>query len=100
MLLPLINKIKQLSVKHKNNKFSYYLLNNLRRIFPMFIFQMQLKGKLSNGDKFDSEYIEKRVNYYNRLSINTPLLPSAIKLSQLKLGKKLKVTCIFLLVVF
>ena len=91
MFLPVINKIKQLSFKHQNNKFSYYLLNNLRRIFPMFIFQKQLKAKLNSGLKFDSDYVEKRVNYYNRLSTNTPLLPTAIKLSELKLGKKLKV---------
>lgn len=91
MFLSVINKIKQLSFKHQNNKFEYYLLNNLRRIFPLFIFRNRLKGKLASSKKFDMSYVQKRVNYYNRLEKNCTLLPAAIKLSELKLGKKLKV---------
>jgi hypothetical protein len=91
MFLPVINKIKQLSFKHQNNKIGYYALNNLRRIFPFFIFQRRLKRKLNLSERFDMEYVQQRVNYYNRLEKNCPLLPSAIQLSELKLGKKMKV---------
>jgi Glycosyl transferase family 90 len=91
MFLPVINKIKQLSFKHQNNKMGYYLLNNFRRIFPLFIFRARLKGKLNKSKLFDPEYVQKRVDYYNRLETQCPLLPTAIKLSELKLGKKLKV---------
>lgn len=91
MFYALKNKIKQLSFRHQNNKFSYYFLNNLRRIFPLYLFQSQLEQKLNSISKFDSAYIQKRVNYYNKIDVRSKLNTEAIELSKLKLGKKMKV---------
>ena len=85
------SKLKQLSSKHQNNKIWYYFLNNLRRLFPSFIFRNRLKKKLECLKEFDVDYIQKRVDYYNGLPDGTTLPSTAPELSQLTLGKKLKV---------
>jgi len=84
-------KLKNLSIKHQNNKAWYYLLNNLRRIFPSFLFRHRLKSKLNYSAGCDPEYIQRRVNYYNRLETATKLPATTPSLSELKLGKSLKV---------
>ncbi len=85
------SKLKQLSFKHQNNKIWYYFRNNLRRLFPSFIFRCQLEKKLRSLQEFDVDYIQKRVDYYNGLTNVCPLPPNAPELSELKLGKKMKV---------
>ena len=64
----MFSDIKRLSSKHKNNKPAYYGLNYLRLTIPSLIFRKRLDKKLAAKDTFDSDYIEKRVNYYNRLT--------------------------------
>ena len=91
MFHTLKSKLKQLSFKHQNNKIWYYFLNNLRRLFPSFIFRNRLKNKLKSLNEFDVNYIQKRVDYYNGLKDGTTLPSNTPELSQLKLGKKLKV---------
>lgn len=91
MFYALKNKIKQLSFRHQNNKVWYYLQNHLRRFLPLGIFQSQLEGKLDKISNYDLQYIQQRVNYYNKLDVNAPLSTNAIPLSELKLGKKMKV---------
>lgn len=85
------SKLKQLSFKHQNNKLWYYFLNNLRRLFPSFIFRSRLEHKLERLKEFDADYIQKRVDYYNGLPDGTALPANTPELSQLKLGKRLKV---------
>jgi hypothetical protein len=85
------SKLKQLSFIHQNNKVWYYFLNNLRRLFPSFIFRYRLEKKLRSLNELDVEYIQKRVDYYNSLPDGTTLPEDTPELSQLKLGKKLKV---------
>ncbi len=87
----MFSDLKNLSVKHQNNKVGYYLLNNLRRIFPSFLFRNRFKTKLNCSSDFDPEYIQKRVNYYNRLESNAKLPQTTPTLSELKLGKSMKV---------
>lgn len=91
MFHTLKSKLKQLSFKHQNNKAWYYFLNNLRRLFPSIIFRNRLKKKLRSLNEFDVNYIQKRVDYYNGLINETALPANTPELSQLKLGKRLKV---------
>jgi hypothetical protein len=55
---------------------------------PSIIFQAKLKHKLSEINKFDSEYVQKRVDYYNKLDKVCELSTSVSPISELKLGKK------------
>jgi len=91
MFHTLKSKLKQLSFKHQNNKVWYYFLNNLRKLFPSFIFRNRFEKILKSLKEFDVEYIQKRVDYYNSLLDGTILPENTPELSQLKLGKKLKV---------
>src|ERR1035437_9192055 len=85
------SKLKQLTFKHQNNKIWYYFRNNVRRLFPSFIFRNRLGKKLRSLEEFDLDYIQKRVDYYNRLEAGTTLPANTPELSKLKLGKELKV---------
>lgn len=67
----------------KNPKFIYYLINVWRLILPKFFFQIQLQRKLASlSYRADREYIEERVNYYNKLSQPLSLPLSAQHLSE------------------
>jgi len=87
----MLSNFKRLSFRHKNNKLWYYLLNNIRRFFPpSSFFQKRLSARLSRKKDFDTDYVLRRVNYYNRLEKQCVLSASAISLSDFKLGKKEK----------
>ena len=61
------------SIKHRNNKQKYYLLNYLGLLIPDFLFRNSLKKKLNSLSNFDYEYIKNRVNYYNKLNKKSKL---------------------------
>ena len=77
--------------RHKNIKLIYYGLNLFRQLIPGFFFRRQLKKKLLKVSTYNLTYIRQRLNYYNKMESVQPLAEDAIMLSQLKLGKKLKV---------
>ena len=56
------------SIKHRNNKQKYYLLNYLSLLIPDFFYRNNLRKKLNSLSDFDFDYIKKRVNYYNKLN--------------------------------
>jgi len=86
----MFSNFKRLSFKHKNNKPWYYFHNYLRQYFPQTLFSSNLENRLGLIQKFDTDYILKRVNYYNQLN-EIRILPSETKtLSEFKLGKKEK----------
>jgi hypothetical protein len=87
----MFSNFKRLSFRHKNNKPFYYVKNHIRRLIPTLVYESKLQNKLAKIDNFDREYIEMRVNYYNKLSKSTPLSDKAITLSELKLGNTFKV---------
>ena len=73
----------------KNPKFIYYSVNALRLIIPKGIFRLRLQGKLSSlSRRKDKEYIEHRVDYYNKLSGTVQLPSSAPHLSEHKMSKQ------------
>jgi len=86
----MFSNFKRLSFKHKNNKFWYYFKNNARQFIPTSIFQKRLEQKLNSIQEFDSNYIQKRVDYYNQLDEICEISENAQPLSGLKLGKKMK----------
>ncbi|MDE5022660.1 lipopolysaccharide A protein, partial [Francisella tularensis subsp. holarctica] len=49
-------------------KLKYYIKNISITIINKKLFELSLEHKLKSITKFDKEYIEYRVNYYNRLS--------------------------------
>jgi hypothetical protein len=85
-----LSSLKRLTFKHQNNKIWYYLHNNLRRLYPSSIFQSRLERVLMSIDKFDSDNIQRRVNYYNRLDKIHSFTSDTLPLSNLKLGKSMK----------
>ncbi|TGA73311.1 lipopolysaccharide A protein [Aliivibrio fischeri] len=50
-------------------KFRYYVANGSITIIPAFILQALGKKTLQSRTSFDQDYIEQRVNYYNKLDI-------------------------------
>ena len=49
-------------------KLKYYANNLVKDILPKKLFEANLESKLRDISKFDKNYIEYRVNYYNKLS--------------------------------
>lgn len=85
---------KKINVRHKNNKFLYYLKVLARQLVPSGIFQSKLKDKLNELNtysKAEQDQILARVNYYNKLWSIKPLLTGAVELGKLKLPEKQKV---------
>jgi hypothetical protein len=83
--------LKRVSNKHKNNKFKYYLEGYFNTYAPKFLFRCLLKSKLSAQKQFDSDYLQMRIDYYNRLNHVTMLPDESIALKNFKLPEKLKV---------
>ena len=73
----------------KNPKFIYYSVNVFRLITPKCFFRIRLQRRLASlSRRKDKEYIEQRVNYYNKLSSEVKLPASAIQLSEHKMSKQ------------
>ncbi len=62
-----------LSLRHKNNKFLFYLRGFLRLVFLKTNATKSLGKKLAKINSLDEAYIENRVNYYNKLDKPIPL---------------------------
>lgn len=76
----------------KNPKFIYYSVNVFRLALPKFIFRRRLRRRLkSRYYQINKDYIDIRVNYYNKLSQEVQLPTTAVKLKNHKMGSKHKV---------
>lgn len=83
------NKLLYKLCSGKNFKFVYYGINVFRWLMPSFIFRIRLKNKLASlAGRQDWEYIQQRVNYYNKLSPNIVLPALAPRLSEHKAAKQ------------
>ena len=74
-------ELKRVSYKHKNNKVAYYLINYIRQFIPISFYQKKLAQKIHSKEQLS--VIQKRVEYYNKLS-NTITLKSPVQLSDIK----------------
>lgn len=74
-------ELKRISYKHKNNKPTYYLINYIRQFIPSVYYQKKIRQKLNSKEHLSG--IQKRVDYYNKLS-NTTTLKDPIPLSDIK----------------
>ena len=84
-------RYKRLVFVNKNNKLFYYIRNIYRQLLPKSIFRSQLCKKLETVTDDERDYINQRVNYYNKLDKNTTLPEDSIRLGNIKLPKKNRV---------
>ncbi len=74
-------ELKRISYKHKNNKPTYYLINYIRQFIPSVYYQKKIRQKINSKKHLSG--IQKRVDYYNKLS-NTIILKNPTALSDIK----------------
>jgi len=83
--------LKFLFASGKNSKLPYYIRNYSKVILPKFLFQSRLENKLDSiNSRSDAEYINSRVNYYNKLETAQELPESSQRLADLKKSKKVR----------
>ena len=88
----MLDNLKRVSFKHKNNKPWYYLKNHIRLILPNRSYQKNLFSKIESlSQKCDMDEVEQRLNYYNRLENTFDLPNTAEKLTDFKLKNHFKV---------
>ncbi len=80
--------MKVIAKNFKNNKFLYYLKGFLSLLTPKFIYQNRLSKILLSIPNEKLDYIQKRVNYYNKIENNNQFDENWPKLSELKIKKK------------
>ena len=76
--------------KYKNNRPIYYLKAILRELFPDFFCRIRLKLKLKNQADFDILYIQRRVNYYNKLENYNHQLNLLLQLTEFRIPPKIR----------
>ena len=84
------SSLKRLSFKHKNNKFFFYIAGYSRLFVPNWLYFLRLDKELLRIKQYDVDYINGRVEYYNKLDGSYVMPQDVDRLSDLKLGKKLK----------
>lgn len=72
----------------KNNKITYYVRNIIRFILGGFFYRKKLHKLLKNITKYDKEYIDNRVNYYNKLDSHYSCDESFITIKDFRKSKK------------
>lgn len=80
-----------MSFRHKNNKPWYYIKNYIRLYIPQGIYRHRLNKKLSTINRYDADYINYRLNYYNRLDKDYQIPDNAEALPDFKLKNHFKV---------
>jgi len=76
--------------KYKNNRPIYYARAILRELFPDFLCRLQLKSRLKSQAGFDIKYIQRRVNYYNKLAECGPQLGFLSTLSEFRIPPRIR----------
>ena len=70
--------------KYKNVKSFYYLRNTLLLLIPRILYRLRLKSELRKLNNHKKEYIQSRVNYYNKINQNFNISTSAITNKELR----------------
>lgn len=68
----------------KNSKFIYYFSNTIIKLVPNFIFKIRLDYLLNKKSYLGDEYIDYRVNYYNKLSKNFSVDKDGFQINRFK----------------
>jgi hypothetical protein len=76
--------------KYKNNRPIYYIKAIVRELLPDYLCRIQLKSRVKSQNGFDIGYIQKRVDYYNKLDDCRPPSEFLPKLSEFKIPKKIR----------
>lgn len=76
--------------KYKSNRPIYYVRAILRELFPDYFCRIQLKSKLKKQTDFDIEYIQRRVNYYNKLQNCKSPFNFQVQLSEFKIPPRIR----------
>ena len=79
------------SIKHRNNKQKYYLLNYLSLLIPDFFYRNNLRNKLNSLSDFDFEYIKNIAAFAKRSGAKSLGLISALGANKNSLNTYLKV---------
>ena len=77
--------------KYKNNRPLYYTKAIGREIFPTWFCRIRLNSKLQKQADFDAEYIQRRVNYYNKLDNCTDQLKFLPPLKEFRIPENRRV---------
>jgi hypothetical protein len=86
--IQLLNKIRVDT--NKNPKLPYYLRNVIKLLIPEVLYQKKLLSVLKDIPVSEMEYIESRVNYYNKLTNRFSLNQNAIDIKSFKKNEKKK----------
>jgi len=73
-----------------NPKFTYYAGNYLRQLLPRRPFHAKLPHKLTAARAYDQDYLNSRVDYYNKLEGQRSLGEACFPLSEFRFGIKPK----------
>lgn len=79
-------ELKRMSFKHKNNKLFFYAKNYLRQLIPSIYFQKKYAKKLEDLKYYNEAEIFERVNFYNKLEEEEPLVEGK-KIADLNIKK-------------
>ncbi len=67
----------------QRRKFKYYLIHSISLIIPRLFFRIKMKHELKKVNKYNYQYLESRVNYYNKINKNFQLAKDAINIENL-----------------
>ena len=67
----------------QKRKFKYYLKNSISLIIPSLFFRIRLKYELKKINNYNMQYLESRVNYYNKIINNFHLKENSVDLKTL-----------------
>ncbi len=67
----------------QKRKFKYYVVNTISLIIPRLFFRVRMKYELKKINDYNSQYLNSRVNYYNKIIKNFQLSENAVNIDNL-----------------
>ena len=67
----------------QRRKFKYYLIHSISLIIPRLFFRIKMKHELKEINNYNYQYLESRVNYYNKIDKNFQLAEDAVNIDNL-----------------
>ena len=66
----------------QKKKFKYYLKNSLFLLIPRFFYRIRINYELKKITMYDKEYLNSRVNYYNKITDNFQIGEDAVCINE------------------